>query len=89
MNNNKIKQSVINAVKSLAFPLFSIIVSFFVAVFFVMWSKGYGIGDYFTALTDLIGTIISGSFGDTAKSLRNNGVCNTFNIYRSSKCNCF
>ncbi|AKN32757.1 sugar ABC transporter permease [Clostridium carboxidivorans P7] len=69
MNNNKIKQSVINAVKSLAFPLFSIIVSFFVAVFFVMWSKGYGIGDYFTALTDLIGTIISGSFGDTAKSL--------------------
>jgi simple sugar transport system permease protein len=69
LSNNKTKQSVLNAVKSLAFPLFSIIVSLFVAVFFVMWSKGYGIGQYFTALTDLIGTIIQGSFGDTAKTL--------------------
>ncbi|NMM65427.1 ABC transporter permease [Clostridium sp. P21] len=69
MNSNKLKQSVVNGLKSLAFPLFSIMVSFFVAVFFVMWSKGYGIGDYFTALTDLIGTIINGSFGDTAKTL--------------------
>ena len=44
--------------KSLAFPLFSIIVSLFVAVFFVMWAKGYSISQYFQALTDLLSIII-------------------------------
>ncbi len=67
--NSKAAEALKQAVKGLAFPLFSIFVSFFVAVFFVIWAKGYGITDYFTALADLIGTIISGSFGDKAKAL--------------------
>jgi simple sugar transport system permease protein len=58
-----------SALKSLAFPLLSIFVSLFVAVFFVMWAKGYSITQYFQALTDLIGTIINGSFGDPSKAL--------------------
>ena len=54
-----------NAIKSLAFPLFSIIVSIFVAVFFVMWAKGYSILQYFSALGDLFGLIYKGGFGNT------------------------
>ncbi|MCJ7688868.1 MAG: ABC transporter permease [Clostridiaceae bacterium] len=53
-----------NALKSLAFPLFSIIVSIFVAVFFVMWAKGYSILQYFSALGDLFGLIYKGGFGN-------------------------
>lgn len=67
--NSKVKESIVNSIKSLAFPIFSIIVSLFIAVFFVIWSKGYGITDYFTALSDLISVIITGSFGDSAKAL--------------------
>lgn len=67
--NNKFLSSIKYAAKSLAFPLFAIFISFFVAVFFVMWAKGYGITDYFTALTDLIGTIITGSYGSTSQAL--------------------
>lgn len=68
-NKSNTTRIVQNAVKSLAFPLFSIIVSLFVAVFFVMWAKEYSITEYFTALSDLITTIVNGSFGDTAKTL--------------------
>ena len=64
MNNNFIK-----AVKSLAFPLFAIIISIFVSVFFVMWAKGYSITQYFSAFSDLFGTIWNGSFGDKRKTL--------------------
>jgi simple sugar transport system permease protein len=68
-NKNNTAGAVTGVLKSLAFPLFSIIVSLFVAVFFVMWAKGYSITEYFRALTDLIGVIINGSFGDPAKAL--------------------
>jgi general nucleoside transport system permease protein len=63
------KDSLAESVKSLAFPLFSIIISIFVAVFFVMWAKNYSITQYFTALTDLFKTIWKGSFGNERKSL--------------------
>ncbi|MDP4144394.1 MAG: ABC transporter permease [Bacillota bacterium] len=61
--------AITNVLKSLLFPLFSIIISLFIAVFFVIWAKGYGIGDYFTALNDLVGTILNGSFGDSTRTL--------------------
>lgn len=68
--SNKFLLAAKYVVRSLAFPLFAIFISFFVAVFFVMWSKGYGITQYFTALTDLIGIIITGSFGSTDQTLQ-------------------
>lgn len=55
--------------KAVAFPIFSIIVAIIVSVFFVMWAKGYGITDYFSALSDLFSTIWNGSFGDGRKTL--------------------
>ncbi|KHD37545.1 sugar ABC transporter permease [Clostridium acetobutylicum] len=67
--DNKIVSGIVNALKSLAFPMASVLVSLFVAVFFVMWSKGYAITQYFQALTDLITIIIKGSFGDKTKVL--------------------
>lgn len=63
--NSKIKDSII----ALLFPIASVFFSLFVAVFFVMWAKGYSITDYFTALSDLMSIIISSSFGDTSKIL--------------------
>ena len=52
--NRKTKKSIadvmIESGKSIAFPLLAIVVSIFVAVFFVMWAKGYSILQYFTAL---------------------------------------
>ena len=63
--NNSSVNIVKNAVKALAFPFFSIIVSIFVAVFFVMWAKGYSILQYFSALGDLFGLIYKGGFGNT------------------------
>ncbi|MCY6958969.1 ABC transporter permease [Clostridium brassicae] len=62
---NIIKQSI----KSLIFPLFAIIISIFVAVFFVMWSKGYAITQYFSALTDLFSIIWEGSFATKRNAL--------------------
>lgn len=67
--DNKILKAIKSAVQSLAFPVFAVFISFFVAVFFVMWSKGYGITQYFTALIDLIGTILNGSFGSMSQTL--------------------
>ncbi len=62
--NSKFVNIVKNVFKSLAFPLFSIIVSIFIAVFFVMWAKGYSILQYFSALGDLFGLIYKGGFGN-------------------------
>jgi simple sugar transport system permease protein len=61
-NDNKIVKAILNSLKSLLFPMFAIIVSIFVAVFFVMWAKGYGITEYFSALVDLFRLIWKGSF---------------------------
>jgi general nucleoside transport system permease protein len=57
--NNKGKQ----IFNSLLFPFLAIFISFFVSVFFVMWAKGYPITQYFSALSDLMGTIWKGSVG--------------------------
>jgi ABC-type uncharacterized transport system permease subunit len=62
--NTKFVNMAKNALKSLAFPIFSIIIAIFVAVFFVMWAKGYSILQYFSALGDLFGLIYKGGFGN-------------------------
>lgn len=54
---------------SLAFPMLAIVVSIFVAVFFVIWAKGYRLTQYFTALFDLFRTIWRGSFGSRSVTL--------------------
>jgi len=69
IRENPLARAVITSIKSLAFPLIAIVISIFVAVFFVMWAKGYGLGQYFTALTDLFKVIWKGSFGTTPKIL--------------------
>lgn len=74
MSNLQVKKDgiskiIINSLKSLVFPICSILVSLFVAVFFVMWSKGYNITQYFTALTDLLTIIVNASFGDKSRAL--------------------
>ncbi|MGH4124994.1 MAG: ABC transporter permease [Clostridium sp.] len=53
-----------NALKALAFPFLAIVISIFVAVFFVMWAKGYSILQYFSALGDLFRLIYKGGFGN-------------------------
>lgn len=72
-SNNANKSTLVNSLtkgaKTLIFPLISIIISIFVAVFFVMWAKGYSLGQYFSALTDLFKTIWKGSFGNQKKAL--------------------
>lgn len=73
MNKNQEDSKIVtftkNAIKGLMFPLISVFVSLFIAVFFVMWSKGYSITEYFTALSDLIRIILKGSYGDYNKAL--------------------
>lgn len=66
---NSINNPMSDSLKAIAFPLFSIVVAIFVSVFFVMWAKGYGITQYFSALGDLFSTIWNGSFGDSRKTL--------------------
>lgn len=61
--NSKLINIVKKAIRTIAFPLLSIIVSMFVAVLFVMWAKGYSILEYFSALGDLFGLIYKGGFG--------------------------
>jgi len=68
-NKKSIQATIIEAGKSVAFPLLAIFISIFVAVFFVMWAKGYSILQYFTALTDLFRIIWTGCFGDQATTL--------------------
>jgi simple sugar transport system permease protein len=60
--DNNILKIIASSLKSLLFPIFAIIVSIFVAVFFVMWAKGYGITEYFSALTELFRLVWKGSF---------------------------
>lgn len=60
--DNKILKSIVDSLKSLLFPIFAIIVSIFVSVFFVMWVKGYGITEYFSALGELFSLVWKGSF---------------------------
>lgn len=68
-NSKNMITSLTTSMKSLAFPFMAIIVSIFVAVFFVMWAKGYSILQYFTALGNLFWIIWDGSFGDARKAL--------------------
>lgn len=49
-------------IESIIFPLIAIVIAIFVSVFFVMWSKDYGISNYFVALKDLFSIIWRGSF---------------------------
>ena len=62
--NSKFIDVVKKSIKTIAFPLLSIIVSMFVAVLFVMWAKGYSLLEYFSALGDLFGLIYKGGFGN-------------------------
>lgn len=62
--NNKLVDIAKKSIRTIAFPLLSIIVSMFVAVLFVMWAKGYSILEYFSALGDLFGLIYKGGFGN-------------------------
>lgn len=55
--------------KSLAFPIISVVIAVFIAVFFVMWAKNYSITEYFKALSDLFKLIWTGSFGNSRKAL--------------------
>lgn len=68
-NENKALKSVRNVLRSLLFPIFAIIVSIFVSVFFVMWAKGYSITQYFSALIDLFKLIWQGSFSTQRNTL--------------------
>nr|WP_272507295.1 ABC transporter permease [Clostridium aestuarii] len=49
--------------------MISIIISIFVAVFFVIWAKQYPITEYFTALGDLFSIIWKGSFSTKRNTL--------------------
>lgn len=72
MSNKKVEKNdnaMLNKLKTLMFPLISIIISIFVAVFFVMWAKGYSITQYFTALNNLFSVIWKGSFGSKKNAL--------------------
>lgn len=68
-NKNNLKSSLVKPLKAMAFPILSILVSIFVAVFFVMWAKNYYIYQYFDALEDLFSVIIQGCFGNTRNIL--------------------
>lgn len=69
LDKRKIRVKIINIIKSIGFPILSIFAAIFVAVFFVMWSKGYSILQYFSALNDLFSIIWNGSFGDKQSTL--------------------
>ncbi|EGO87694.1 ABC transporter permease [Clostridium botulinum C] len=68
-SNSQVINVIKNSLKSLIFPLIAVVVSIFVAVFFVMCSKGYGISQYFSALTDLFRLIWKGSFSTSRNTL--------------------
>lgn len=63
-------QKLKKVLKPILFPFLAILLSLFVSVFFVMWAKGYSITQYFTAVSDLMGTIWKGSFG-TKRNMMN------------------
>lgn len=64
-----IANPLLNALKGLIFPLLAIFLATFIAVFFVMWAKGYSITQYFKALSTLIGLIWKGSFATKRNAL--------------------
>ena len=68
-NKGSFVSAIVDGLKSLAFPFFAIVLSIFIAVFFVMWAKHYSLLQYFTALGDLFKVIGKGSFGDKARTL--------------------
>lgn len=68
-SENKILKTIFNAIKSLLFPFVAIIISIFVAVFFVMWAKGYAISEYFSALGHLFSLVWQGSFATQRNAL--------------------
>jgi general nucleoside transport system permease protein len=68
--DNKIVNTLIKIVKGLGYPLFAIIVAIFVSVFFVIWSKGYSVLQYFSALRDLFSVIWKGSFGSKMMAMQ-------------------
>lgn len=59
-----------NALRGVGYPILAIIVAIFVSVFFVIWSKGYSVLQYFSALSDLFSVIWKGSFGSTETTLQ-------------------
>lgn len=63
------KEKLMKPFKAILFPIVAVILSLFISVFFVMWAKGYGITQYFTALGDLIGVVWKGSFGTSRNAL--------------------
>lgn len=70
MSDNKNKPNLlVKTLKSLLFPFVAIILSIFVAVFFVMWAKGYSLTQYFTALATLFKLIWKGSFSNKRMTL--------------------
>jgi len=60
---------IIEGLKRLALPLFSVFLSMFIAVFFVMWAKHYSITQYFTAVGKLFSVVWAGSFGTPKRAL--------------------
>ncbi|WP_392486124.1 ABC transporter permease [Haloimpatiens sp. FM7315] len=69
MSNKSTSIAIKKSLKSLIFPLVAIILSIFVAVFFVMWAKGYSILQYFSALAKLFELIWKGSFATKRNAL--------------------
>lgn len=68
-NKEKTSNALTRTLKSLLFPFLAVILSIFVAVFFVMWAKGYSITQYFTALGTLFKLIWKGSFATKRNAL--------------------
>lgn len=68
--DNKILDNLMKIFKNLGYPLLAIIVAIFVSVFFVIWSKGYSVLQYFSALKDLFSVIWKGSFGSKMMALQ-------------------
>lgn len=63
----KSNEKAINTIKAIIFPFISIVAAMFIAVFFVMWAKGYSITQYFTALSELFEGVWKGSFQNQKK----------------------
>jgi simple sugar transport system permease protein len=66
--NNK-ENKIYEIIKPTLFPIFAIVISIFVATFFVVWAKGYSVLQYPQALGDLFSTVWKGSFGTQMNTL--------------------
>ncbi|MFD3155862.1 ABC transporter permease [Haloimpatiens sp. FM7330] len=67
--NSAAKNPIVEGLKSILFPFLAVVLAVFVAVFFVMWAKGYSIFEYFSALGDLFKYIWKGSFATKRNTL--------------------